>query len=170
MATFPAAVVSLTDPTSTSKLNSPSHSDQHINANAEIEAIETELGVNPTGAYTTVVARQNAELGCMHFNLLCAAASTGSVYFSAPYACTLAGYVNFNVSSGTGRTVLVKHGSAGDNCLVTAEQVTTGTIGAQVACTTSLATVSAAEIMHISATSCATAQVYGITVIMTNPT
>ena len=170
MATFPSAVVSLTDPTSTSKLNSPSHADQHINANAEIEAIETELGVDPAGAYATVVARQNAELGCLHFNLLCAAASTGSIYFSAPYACTLSGYVNYNVSSGTGRSVLVTHGSAGANCLIAAEQVTTGTIGAQVTCTTSLATVSAAEIMQVVATSCATAQVYGITVVMTNPT
>jgi hypothetical protein len=170
MADFPAAVTSLTDPTSTSKLNSPSHADQHINANAEIEAVETELGVNPAGAESTVVARLNAELGALHFNVLCAAASTGSVFFSAPYNCTLSGYVNFTVSAGTGRTVLVKHGSAGDNCLVTATQAATGTIGKQVACTTSLATVSAAETMHVSISSSATAQVYGVTVIMTNAT
>ena len=168
MATFPSAVVSLTDPTSTSKLNSPSHADQHINANAEIEAIETELGVNPAGAYTTVVARQNAELGCLHFSMI----GTGAVtqYFVAPYNCTLSGYVCLGVSAGTGRIVTIGHGSAGANALTIAATVSSGTPGVKVAFTTSLATVAAAEIMRVTCTAENTAQAHGVTVIMTNPT
>jgi len=57
MANYPGSLPSFTDPASTDKLNSPSHSDQHIDANGEIVAIATELGVDPAGAYTTVSLR-----------------------------------------------------------------------------------------------------------------
>lgn len=49
MSSFPTSIVSPTDPTSSNKLNSPSHSGQHQSHNAEIVAIETKLG---TGAST----------------------------------------------------------------------------------------------------------------------
>ena len=57
MADYPDAITSLTNPASTDRENNPSHSEQHINANDEIEAIEGELGVDPAGSSDTVVAR-----------------------------------------------------------------------------------------------------------------
>jgi len=171
MADYPAALHTATDPTANSKTNSPSHATQHINHNAEIIAIETELGIDVAGAYSNTVTRLDAELGCLHFNIIAAAGSAITTYFTAPYACTLSGYANFAISTGTGRTVSVAHGSAGDNVMATATQVTTGTIGVAVAMAASAtATVTAAEVIKVTCTSCATAQVYGVTVIMTDPT
>jgi len=171
MADYPAALHSPTDPTAASKTNSPSHATQHINHNAEIVAIETELGVDVAGAYSDLVTRLDAELGCIFTNIIAPAGSAITQYFTAPYACTLSGYVNFQVSSGTGRSVSVAHGSAGDNALYTATQVTTGTIGVSVAFTASAtATVTAQEVIKVTCTSCATAQVYGVTIVMTDPT
>lgn len=46
---FPGALDSYTDPTSSDKLNSPSHSQQHQNHNDAVEAIEAKVG---TGAST----------------------------------------------------------------------------------------------------------------------
>jgi hypothetical protein len=44
-AEFPAAIKNFTDPSNTSRQNSPLHSQQHIDVNAEVEAIETALGI-----------------------------------------------------------------------------------------------------------------------------
>ncbi len=60
MASFPNTIVSISNPISTSKLNSPSHAAQHTTINAEVIAIETILGTNPQGSYTTVKDRLNA--------------------------------------------------------------------------------------------------------------
>jgi hypothetical protein len=46
MASFPTAIATLNNPTSTDKMNAVPHATQHTNANDEIEAIETALGVN----------------------------------------------------------------------------------------------------------------------------
>jgi len=54
---YPGSLDNFTNPTSTSPINSPSHADQHSNANDAIEAIEGELGTNPKGAKATVKAR-----------------------------------------------------------------------------------------------------------------
>lgn len=43
---FPASLDSLTNPTSTQTLNSPSHSSQHANINDAVEAIQTKVGVD----------------------------------------------------------------------------------------------------------------------------
>lgn len=50
---FPTSLDSLTDPTATSKLNSPSHSQQHINNNDAIEKIEAKVGANGSVVNTT---------------------------------------------------------------------------------------------------------------------
>lgn len=42
---YPGAIDSLTNPTTTDTLNTPSHAGQHANANDAIEAIETAIGV-----------------------------------------------------------------------------------------------------------------------------
>jgi hypothetical protein len=57
---YPGAIDALTNPTASDQLTSPSHAGQHANANDAIEAIETELGVDPAGAYASVVARLDA--------------------------------------------------------------------------------------------------------------
>lgn len=49
MASFPTTIVSPTDPASSDKLSSPSHSQQHQSHNAEIVAVETKIG---TGSST----------------------------------------------------------------------------------------------------------------------
>ena len=53
---FPTSVDALTNPTTVSTLNSPSHAGQHANANDAIEAIETILvpAVNAWTSYTPV--------------------------------------------------------------------------------------------------------------------
>lgn len=91
-----------------------------------------------------------------------------SYYYTAPYACSVAGYVNFAVSSGTGRIVAVSHGSAGDNALATASGIS-GSIGASVAMTASAdVTFTAGEVMKCSLASCATVQTeVGLTILLT---
>ena len=60
MASYPSALKTFTDPTAASNLNFPSHAQQHIDENAEITAIETELGLVPKGSSATVRARLDA--------------------------------------------------------------------------------------------------------------
>ena len=50
---FPTSLDSLSDPTSTSKLNSPSHSQQHVNSNDAIEKLEAKVGVDGSAVTTT---------------------------------------------------------------------------------------------------------------------
>jgi len=57
MSDYPSSITSLTNPAATDKTDSPSHASQHSNANNEIMAVESELGVNPSGSSATVVAR-----------------------------------------------------------------------------------------------------------------
>lgn len=51
---YPGSLDSLTNPAAGDALTSPSHAGQHANANDAIEAIETELGTNPSGTFSTV--------------------------------------------------------------------------------------------------------------------
>lgn len=50
---FPTSLDSISNPTSGSFLNSPSHSTQHINANDILEAIETKVGIDSSAVITT---------------------------------------------------------------------------------------------------------------------
>ena len=54
---YPGAIDVLTNPGGGDNLNAPDHAAQHTNANDAIEAIETELGIDPAGAFATVVLR-----------------------------------------------------------------------------------------------------------------
>ena len=51
---FPSNLDVLTNPTSTSTLASPSHSDQHINANDAIEALQAKVGKNGSADVNTI--------------------------------------------------------------------------------------------------------------------
>lgn len=53
MSNFPSSLDSYSDPSATSKLNSPSHSQQHIAANDAIEKIEAKVGVNGSAVTTS---------------------------------------------------------------------------------------------------------------------
>lgn len=63
---FPTSLDSFTDPTATSKLNSPSHSAQHTIVNDAVEKIEAKIGINGSAdtnsidyKLTTVIADLN---------------------------------------------------------------------------------------------------------------
>ena len=51
--TFPTTLDSFTDPTATSKLNSPDHAAQHANKNDALEKIEAKVGVDGSAVTTT---------------------------------------------------------------------------------------------------------------------
>lgn len=57
---YPTSLDALTNPTAGDSLTSPTHAGQHANANDAIEAIQTELGTEPSGASATVKARFEA--------------------------------------------------------------------------------------------------------------
>ena len=50
---FPSSLDSLTNPTSTDKLDVVAHSSQHINANDAIEALEAKVGINGSAVTTS---------------------------------------------------------------------------------------------------------------------
>lgn len=50
---FPTSLDTLTNPTSGQTLNSPSHADQHANANDAIEALEAKVGVDSSAVTTS---------------------------------------------------------------------------------------------------------------------
>ena len=50
---FPASLDSLTNPTSSDSLNSPSHSAQHANSNDAIEALQAKVGVDSSAVATS---------------------------------------------------------------------------------------------------------------------
>jgi hypothetical protein len=54
---YPGALDAFTNPTATSALDVKDHAGDHANALDAIEAIEGELGVNPSGVAATVAAR-----------------------------------------------------------------------------------------------------------------
>lgn len=54
MSTFPTTLDSFTDPTATSKLNSPSHSQQHVNLNDAVEKIEAKVGATDSDVSTSL--------------------------------------------------------------------------------------------------------------------
>lgn len=62
MASYPGAIANLNNPAGTDYMSDPAtlHATQHGNANDEIEAIQTELGLNPRGVSASVAARLNA--------------------------------------------------------------------------------------------------------------
>ena len=174
MATFPSAVISLTNPSSTDKLNSPDHATQHSNANDEIEAIETELGVDPAGSHSTVVARLNKVdtwSNVIYHTVVCTSTVITTAFWRAPYACSLSGYVQATaISTATTQHVYVAHTSAGDNALAVlgATLGAVGTVGLPVVFTASAtATCTAGEVMRfVVAGSTATAQTFGITLVL----
>ena len=50
---FPGSLDNFTNPTSASPINSPSHADQHANANDAIEALEAKVGIDGSSVVTS---------------------------------------------------------------------------------------------------------------------
>jgi len=61
--TFPTATDSFTDPTASSKQNSPAHSTQHINVNDAIEKIEAKVGIDDSATTTSIDYKLRKGLG-----------------------------------------------------------------------------------------------------------
>ena len=93
-------------------------------------------------------------------------ATLTSVYYTAPYACNVSGYVTYSLTGGTGRLVSVAHGSAGDDALALSSN--TGAL-AQLALTASANVAFAAgDSIRVHFDSCGTAQTYvGLTILLT---
>jgi len=92
----------------------------------------------------------------------------GTTWHVAPYACDVTAYVTASVSSGTGRTVSVVHGSAGDNVCSAAIGGASGTVGVVFTMTASaVPSLTALEPFRVVQTTCATAQVSGVTIVLT---
>jgi hypothetical protein len=62
---YPGAIDSLTNPTAGSATSNPDHALQHSDINDGMEAVQTELGTNPSGGAATVAARFTAAEGAL---------------------------------------------------------------------------------------------------------
>ena len=102
---YPGGLDSLTNPSSGDALDSPSHAGQHTNANDAIEAIETELGTNPKGTFTTVRARlDNIELTGAGSPEGAVTASPGARYLQTSATTDVKGWIKWVKATGTGNT------------------------------------------------------------------
>jgi hypothetical protein len=80
---FPASLDSLTNPTSSDSLNSPSHSAQHANSNDAIEALQAKVGAD-SSAVTTSLDYKVAQLEAIsHGKILQVVSTTKTDPFTA---------------------------------------------------------------------------------------
>ena len=82
MANFPASLDTLTNPTPTDYLNSPSHAGQHANANDSIEALEAKVGINSSAVTTSHDYKLSAITGSEKACSLQQVYPVGSVYIN----------------------------------------------------------------------------------------
>jgi len=91
---FPASLDSLTNPTSSDSLNSPSHSAQHANVNDAVEALQAKVGAD-SSAVTTSLDYKVAQLEAIsHGKILQVVRATDTVNRST----TSTSYVDANIS------------------------------------------------------------------------
>jgi hypothetical protein len=57
---YPSAIDTLVNPSSSNPLSSPSHSEQHTNANDAIEALETKIGINNSSDTNSIDYKVNS--------------------------------------------------------------------------------------------------------------
>jgi hypothetical protein len=119
--------------------------------------------ITATGDITIGGVQQNTAQGVLQT----ASTDGGTTWHVSPYACNITASVALSVSSGTGRVVSVVHGSAGDNAASWAGGAS-GTIGAVKAMTASaVPSLTAGEVFRVVQASCATAQISGVTIVLT---
>lgn len=180
-ASYPSAVKTFTSPAATDKMNNPSHATQHSDANAEITAIETELGVTPKGAYATVAAaiathgtqittlqtQATASLSTLvSVNFAGSSTALERAYICVPFAVTaIAGYGVVNSgTTGTGASVVVSVTNTAGGTMLSGSFTSAGTAGAQVLTLSAggTSTLAALGVLCVTKASCATA--YGATI------
>lgn len=107
---FPTALDTLTNPTPTDYLNSPSHAGQHANANDAIEAIEAKVGINSsavTTSHTYKITAIETILGTSGTSLMSALNPIGTIreFNVATNPATLLGFGTWS-AYGTGRVTV----------------------------------------------------------------
>jgi hypothetical protein len=106
---FPASLDSLTNPTSSDSLNSPSHSAQHANVNDAVEALQVKVGID-SSADTSSLEYRIAQLEAAGSPIVKVAAFTSSGTWTVPAGVTYAvahirgggGGINSNTAGGNG--------------------------------------------------------------------
>lgn len=93
---FPTSLDSLTNPTASNSMNSPSHSGQHANANDSIEALEAKVGIDSSAVTTSHDYKLSRVTGSDK------AASVGDnlSVFAATTSAQLAGIISDETGSG----------------------------------------------------------------------
>ena len=86
---FPASLDSLTNPTSSDSLNSPSHSAQHANVNDAVEALQVKVGID-SSADTSSLEYRIAQLEAAGSPIVKVAAFTSSGTWTVPAGVTYA--------------------------------------------------------------------------------
>ena len=84
---FPASLDSLTNPTSSDSLNSPSHSAQHANVNDAVEALQVKVGIDGS-ADTSSLEYRIAQLEAAGSPIVKVAAFTSSGTWTVPAGVT----------------------------------------------------------------------------------
>jgi len=88
MSAYPTSLDTLTNPGASSKLNNPSHSQQHSDANDAIEALEAKVGINGSAVTTSV-----------DYKLSSLPASTKAASYNCPQGFLLNGKLSVTVAS-----------------------------------------------------------------------
>ena len=112
---FPASLDSLTNPTSSDSLNSPSHSAQHANVNDAVEALQLKVGID-SSADTSSLEYRIAQLEAAGSPIVKVAAFTSSGTWTVPAGVTYA--VAHIRGGGGGCNDSTSNGTAGGNSSV----------------------------------------------------
>jgi len=83
---FPASLDSLTNPTSSDSLNSPSHSAQHANVNDAVEALQAKVGADSSAATSSLDYKVAQLEAISHGKILQVVSTTKTDTFSASVA------------------------------------------------------------------------------------
>jgi hypothetical protein len=111
---FPASLDTLTNPTSSDSLSSPSHSAQHANVNDAVEALQAKVGAD-SSAVTTSLDYKVAQLEAVsHGKILQVVSTTKTDIFSASVA-------QASSTAVTGLSVAITPSSASSTILVMAQ-------------------------------------------------
>lgn len=119
---FPASLDSLTNPTSSDSLNSPSHSAQHANVNDAVEALQAKVGVDSSAVTTSLDYKVAALEGRDTAGLVLVSSTTigtavSSVTVSGAFSADYENY-KITVNGGVGsiaQTIALKLGASTAN-------------------------------------------------------
>jgi len=122
---FPASLDSLTNPTSSDSLNSPSHSAQHANVNDAVEALQLKVGID-SSADTSSLEYRIAQLEAAGSPIVKVAAFTSSGTWTVPAGVTYAIAHMLGGGGGGGAQTVGTAGDGGDSSVAFASGTVTG--------------------------------------------